>query len=138
MTTATIHHDALIDRSAVRFLLAHQSGRLITGDPATGETWVSLVDYRFGPEGALIVAMPEDEAHAHALREGGPCALTVMADRSFGHGPVTDEDGLATPRAIAHLTAHVEADVAPSGQSDAVRLYVRNVEAYLRREPAAP
>ncbi len=128
-------HKSLMDRSAVRFLLGHRQGRLLTGDHVTGETWVSLVDYRFGRDGALVVELPSEGEQADAIRQGGYSVLNVTAEPEHLHGDVVDEHGLLTAHAIAHLSARVEAVIEnDDAQTMVVRLHVQDVEVYLRRE----
>jgi hypothetical protein len=134
MTSTTRH--SLLDRSAVRFLLARREGRLETGDPATGEVFAGDVTYLPQADGSFMAILPHDTAHLKAIRNGGVCMLSVQGDEPIVTPRLFDENGLPTADAVAHVRACVTAQPIdttglPMEHGVAVRLNIRNLQAYL-------
>lgn len=94
----------LPDRAAVRFLLAHRLGRLMTYDPITAEPQVTPVHYVFDRDGSMLTLLPADSPHVAALRHGHTTSLlSVRGEQLPAPSLLADA---ATP-AVWHVQAEV-------------------------------
>jgi hypothetical protein len=140
---------ALLDRSAVRFLLAHREGRLEIGDPVTGDVFAHTVCYEPGPEGSLLATLSKAPVPMDLIQRHGLAMLNVQGMDLPTDGSLVDEDGLATPDAVAHVQVAVQIDPLtddqPAGHSQpddaggspSLRLRIRGLQTWLRTIPAA-
>ena len=104
-----------LDRAAVRFLLNHHLGRLLSDDPATGEPHVSPVHYATDVDGALLTHLPIDSPHADAIRQGGRTMLSVRARHPEPVHEPTDEHGLPSENALWQVQAELEPELIEDG-----------------------
>lgn len=127
--TAPAAGSHLLDRAAVRFLLDHRLGRLLTDDPADGEPRVTPVHYVQGGDGDLLAHLPAGGGHAEAVRRGGRTLLSVRPADGILGGPPIDEDGLPTASAIWHVQAEVDAELLedPADVTEVLRRQIANV-----------
>lgn len=72
---ATSGGGPITDGQALRFLLAHRLGRLMTEDIITTEPHVTPVHYVFDQQGDIVTLLPAASAHAEALRRGATLSL---------------------------------------------------------------
>lgn len=106
------------ERQAMRFLLGHRLGRLMTIDPASGEPLVAGVHYVLDTDGALVTHLPADSEQVAAIGRGGASVLSVYARHAYVPSELRDADGLPTPQAVRQVQVNVSARVIEG--SDAV------------------
>lgn len=118
---------------AVRFLLAHRLGRLLTTDPITREPHVSPVHYVADDAGGFLTLLPANGAHARAIRAGGESVLSVQARHGHAPDPLRVHDSSGTDR-VWHVQAAVEARIidTPEGIRHVLR---RQIGAVIRDLP---
>lgn len=100
-----------LDRQAMRFLIGHRLGRLLTLDPATDEPLVTPVHYVLDHDGALVTHLPRGSEHVEAIRRGGTSLLSVHANHAYVPSELRDADGLPTPQAVRQVQAEVTAEL---------------------------
>jgi hypothetical protein len=105
----------LLDRAALRFLLNHHLGRLVTEDPLTGEPHVSPVHYAADETGSLVTHLSAESPHANAIRRGGRTMLSVRARHPEPLRNPTDEHGLPTADALWQVQAELEPELIQPG-----------------------
>ncbi len=99
---------ALIDRQAVRFLLDHHLGRLMTEDARLFEPYVSPVHYISDGTGGLLTVLPSSDPQLDAIGGGGVSVLSVPSNlKSKPDLYVRDSDEV-TQDAIWHVQASVD------------------------------
>lgn len=101
-----------LNRQAIRFLLDHRLGRVVTTDPGTGEMIVTPVRYVSDPNGAFITSLASGSRHAEAIRRGGRTMLSVATPHAARPHPSQWVDSLGDPttEAIWHVQAAVEVE----------------------------
>ena len=104
-----------LNGSAVRFLLAHRLGRLMTIDPLTNEPRVSAIHYISDAQGGFLTLLPADGDHAAAIRRGGRTLLSVQT-------PGDLPSSLRGGRQGADRIWHVQADLAVELTTDALAI----------------
>lgn len=124
-TLAPLH-----DRQALRFLLDHRLGRLVTTDPLTGEPHVTPVHYvpeilaGGGGGAAFLTILPADAPQVAAIRRGGSTILSVPS-RKAGL-PAALLEGRSSP--VIHVQAQVQVELLQT---------LSDVEHVLRRQIAS-
>lgn len=96
-----------LERQAVRFLLGHRLGRLMTADPDTHEPLVTPVHYVLDADGTLVTHLPADSAHVASIRRGGRSLLSVYARHAHIPAELRDDDGVPTAQAVRQVQADV-------------------------------
>lgn len=99
---------ARIDRHAVRFLMDHKLGRLISEDLTTGEPLVTSVHYVPDADGSLLTLIPADSDLADAIRLGTQGMLSVQSRHDHVDRDATDAFGTPNAAAIWHVQATAE------------------------------
>jgi hypothetical protein len=114
MVTATDnthnHPQTIGDRYAVRFLLDHRLGRLLTEDPISEEPFVTPVHYVSDGRGGFVTTLPADSPHIQAIRKGGLTLLSVSAHRAWLPRHLDNRELQPADR-IWHVQADVTAEV---------------------------
>jgi hypothetical protein len=118
MTTFANHNDLepnpghepppLTSSQAMRFLLRHRLGRLVTENLISGDTHVTPIHYVLDDGGALLALLPAASEHALALRHRPTANLL-----SIGGELPPEPHRLSIPgdESIWHVQADVEVDV---------------------------
>lgn len=106
-TTERRHGLPLPDRAAVRFLLAHRLGRLMTQDRITAEPQVTPVHYVFDRDGSMLTLLPADSPHVAALRQSGDTSLLSVRGEQFPAPAVMIDADDSGGGAVWHVQAKV-------------------------------
>ncbi|MEX2671378.1 MAG: FMN-binding negative transcriptional regulator [Phycisphaeraceae bacterium] len=124
-----IDGEPALERQAVRFLIAHRLGRLMTFDPVTDEPWVTPVHYVLGSDGALVTHLPAGAEHVQAIRRGGASLLSVYTRNAYVPDQLRDDDGQPTARAVRQVQAEVDTRIidSPDQVADVLRRQVASV-----------
>jgi hypothetical protein len=109
-----------LNGNAVRFLLAHRLGRLMTIDPLTGEPRVSSVHYVSDGQGGFMTLLPVSGDHAAAIRRGGRTMLSVQSHGDLPRALRANREGAAD---IWHVQADLDVELVDN--TEAVRQILR-------------
>jgi len=95
---------------AVRFLIDHHLGRLMTECPKTGEAHIRPVHYVIDPlTGAFVTHLTAASDQVAAIRAGGRSVLSVPGERGrMGGDPALDADASGD---VWHVQAAVDVEV---------------------------